>query len=445
MTRSATRPILPARWRQGAPVGWALVDQAFASGANFLTMLIVARALGAEEFGRFVLAWFALYFLQNVQIALITAPMKTMAVRWPGRRRAPYLGAAWTQQMALSVAGAGLAASVALASAIVKPDWRLDELALPLALLVAAGQVPEFFRMAGYVQDRIALSTAISALRYLTQIALLIVLTVWFTDAASVATALWAMSAATALPSLIGIAAYRLPIPSVRLIKRVAWRHWVFARWLVASMALIIGRENFVSVAVGSWLGLAEVGILRAAEQLVMLVNVPLQGLGNLITVRASRAYEAGGTAGLKGFLKLIALYLMVPLAGLLAVIGLLGDPILSLVYGADYAGHGAVVALYAVAMITHLVKALCVYAAWAMQRTRIEFWATIFGVAVSAVLAIPLIATFGIAGAVLAEIVFVSLAVLGFLPIWAALGSGANGERPSPGMPGEQDRGGVA
>jgi hypothetical protein len=34
-------------------VNWALADQAMLSGVNFLTVVLLARALGIEEFGRF--------------------------------------------------------------------------------------------------------------------------------------------------------------------------------------------------------------------------------------------------------------------------------------------------------------------------------------------------------------------------------------------------------
>ncbi|MEL7302396.1 MAG: hypothetical protein AAGJ53_01745 [Pseudomonadota bacterium] len=418
------------RLREKLPLGWALWDQAMASGANFVTAIILARALGAEEFGRFVLAWFAVYFVQNIQIALVTAPIKTFAVRFTGRRRAPYLAAVFAQQIVLSIVAACVVAVIALASAGLVPTWRLDLLALPLALLVAFSQVPEFFRMVGYVQDRTGLSAVLSTLRYASQVIVLLAMTLAFPEAQSVSLALWLMFAATLLPAMVGLAVYRLPLAGWRMIRRVLWQHWVFARWLVASLALVIGRENFVSVAVGSWLGLAEVGILRAAEQLVMLVNVPLQGLGNLINVRASRAFMEGGAAGLLSFLKIVVTALMLPLAVVLFVIGLFGDWALTTVYGAEYAGHGAVVALYAAAMMLELGKACFVYAAWAMHRTRVEFIATAAGAIASAALTIPLIAMFGITGAVLAQIIFVGIAILGFLP----LASDFFG-RPAPGV----------
>ena len=424
-TTASIRGFRLDRFREGLPFGWALWDQATASGANFLTALILARSLGAEEFGRFVLAWFALYFFQNIQIALVTAPIKTFAVRFAGRRRGPYLSAVFAQQLALAIAAAVIVATLASASAAVVPDWRLDVLAIPLAFLVAFAQVPEFFRMVGYVEDRTGLSALLGTLRYGTQVALLLAMVLVFPEWQSVSLALWLMFAATLLPAAIGLAAYRFSFPRWRMVRRTAWRHWVFARWLVASLALIIGRENFVSVAVGSWLGLAEVGVLRAAEQLVMLVNVPLQGLGNLINVRASRAFVEGGASGLLAFLKIVLTFLMLPLAVVLGVIGMFGDTILSTVYGPEYAGYGLVVALYAAAMILELGKACFVYAAWAMHRTRVEFIATVIAAVVSAVLTIPLIAMFGIAGAVLAQIVFVGIAIIGFLPLAANFGDG--------------------
>ena len=65
------RPIRAARafWTRYSQVNWALVDQAFVSGCNFLTGILLARYLGIEEFGSYVLAWIFVDCLAAIALA----------------------------------------------------------------------------------------------------------------------------------------------------------------------------------------------------------------------------------------------------------------------------------------------------------------------------------------------------------------------------------------
>lgn len=60
-------------------VKWVLADQIMVSGMNFLTGVLLARFLGVESYGQFVLLYAVLLYVNVLQVALIIAPMISIA------------------------------------------------------------------------------------------------------------------------------------------------------------------------------------------------------------------------------------------------------------------------------------------------------------------------------------------------------------------------------
>ena len=55
--------------------GWAITDQAFFSGANFVVNILLARWLPPKEYGAFAVALSIFYLLLGFHTALITEPL----------------------------------------------------------------------------------------------------------------------------------------------------------------------------------------------------------------------------------------------------------------------------------------------------------------------------------------------------------------------------------
>ncbi len=64
-------------------INWALADQAMVSGVNFLTGILLARYLGIEAFGQFMLAWMLVLLVNTLQYALVIAPMMSIGPKQP--------------------------------------------------------------------------------------------------------------------------------------------------------------------------------------------------------------------------------------------------------------------------------------------------------------------------------------------------------------------------
>lgn len=412
--RSGGRLKQPLRLlHQFAHVNWAIADQAVVSGTNFATTILVARYLGIEEFGRFALAWLAIYFSQNLQIALVIQPMMTIGAKQPPADRPAYRGAVIVQQVVLAIV-AFLAVSWFLhASEYVFPEWRLAELALPVAALVLAGQGTDFLRRYYFTFSRPALSFAIDCVRYGGQLAVLLALFVAGSGGVEIGTVFYAMAATCVLAFVFGALQLKRIAFAREVFGDVLKRHWRFARWMAPSVFSLWARENLLYVSVGAFVGLAEVGILRAAQQLVMMVNVPLHGLANIVPMRAAKAFEAKGHDGLIDLIDGFVMRYMAAIMTLVVAIAVSGDLVLSLVYGPQYSGAGAIVAAFAMVMIVHLVRNTMGIIVQAVEKTEYEFYASAASIIVLAVSIYPLVQWYGIAGAMLGALLYETAALV--------------------------------
>lgn len=395
-----------------AHMNWALADQAVVSGTNFATTILIARFLGVEEFGRFALAWLAIYFSQNLQIALVIDPMMTIGAKQPVAKRAAYSGAVIAQQAGLALISFVLVLALLGVSDSVFPQWELSQYALPVALLVLAGQGADFLRRYYFTFSRPGLSFTIDCVRYGGQLVLLGALFVLAGSQATIGGAFYTMAIASFAAFLFGAVFMGAITLTGDIFSEVIRRHWRFARWLAPSVLSLWGRENLLFISVGAFVGLAEVGILRAAQQLVMMANVPLHGFANVVPMRAAEALERNGYRGLVDFIDRFVLRYMTAILVLVAAIALNGNFILAFVYGAEYANAGTVVAAFAMVMSVHLLRNIVGITVHALERTEYEFYASAASIVVLAAVIFPLVQWYGVAGALIGALLYETAAL---------------------------------
>jgi O-antigen/teichoic acid export membrane protein len=404
-------------------VGWAIADQMLVSGASFVTTLLVARFLGKEEFGRFVLAWLAIWIVQNVQIAMITTPVTTFAMREPAARQPAYFGAVCAQQAVFAVVTTLLVYWLAMLSGQLMPSWRLNAVAVPLAAVVLLGQITDIQRRYFYLHERPAISFLLDLARFGTQIVALLLLFLSFPSHTTMAGVFTIMAGTALIGCVTGILFMKRVEFDLATVKEVAQRHWSFSRWLLGSTLINCVREGFVNVSVGSLLGLTEIGVLRAAQQLVLIINIPLFVMHNTVPMPASLAYGERGFPGLLSYMQGFALKYFCLLCAVLAVIGAFGEPLLTTVYGPGYAGHGSLVTAYAAIMIIFLIRDFIAIMVKTTENTDYDFYASVLGAVLCLILLFPLVKIFGLAGALLTEaLMHVGMLVMiarGLKPHW--------------------------
>ena len=93
---------------------WALTDQAVVSGSNFVIGILLARFLGPEAFGMFVLLQSVILYFNSFQGALIFQPMMSAAPQLSGAKKLAYLQGVFALQLALTLTLAGIIGLMAL-------------------------------------------------------------------------------------------------------------------------------------------------------------------------------------------------------------------------------------------------------------------------------------------------------------------------------------------
>lgn len=390
-----------------------IADQALVSAANFLTMIIVARALGLDGFGIFSLAWLVVLFFASIQYALISAPMMSIAPKQDAVFESAYFGALFLQQTVMAaatflMAWIGVAATSALA-----PQWEIANLALPLAFAAAGYQVQDFLRRYFFVLGRARAAVGIDTISYGGQVALIAWL--FTTGGLSLEIALWAIAATSVASAVVGAFLVEPLTWRRRAIVDISVRHWRFARWLVAVAVLQLSSGYLFIFATGAMLGPAAVGALRAAQNLMGAVHVITKGLENIVPTTASRRYHHQGVAGLLSYVRNVALAGGVATALIAIMIGAFPEFWLGLVFGEEYVGFEGLVRWFAVIIVLDFFQVPLQGGLRALERTMPIFMAAATSTVVALVSAYPLILAFGATGSAMGILIvfIVSNAVL--------------------------------
>lgn len=400
-------------------VRWALADQIVISGSNFLSNILLARILGIEEFGRYVLAWTIVLFVQSLQYSTLSSTMLSIGPKQDAEAARSFFGSMFALQAMFSIVGAVLSLVGAYSGAAAFPALGLESIALPLATAVACSQTQDFLRRYFFSIGRPEVSFSTDAIRYIGQNVAILGLTAW--SPANSGSALWLVSLAAAVGSLT-------TLPFIPQLKysfgsiRSSGRHgWHFSKWLAGSTLLSFIFANLFTFAAGILLGAASVGAMRAAFALVSIANIVIESCMNVVPVSASRKLITSGRAGLNAYLTKVAIYGTLAIASLLGVIVVAPRFWLRLLFGPQFEFYSNLIPWYT--GIEFMTFFALVIGTWyrTLESTRLIFVAYVFSVILSLVVAYPLITNLGVTGAVIGLLAG-QFAQVGFMFMWARL-----------------------
>lgn len=397
---------------------WVLADQAIISGTNFLTGILVARALGIEAFGVFSLAWLAVLFAFTLQSAAVLSPMMSVGPKQAPSEEARYYAAVAVHQLAFSALFA-LVVLLTCSLARFAGLGSLDgEFTVALAVCGVLVQLHEFLRRYNFTLQRTRAVLISDLTRNGLQLFALGGLLLYGADA-DVSGVLLVMAAS----ALVGILALAGGLPSPRWeplhVDAVRRRHARFARWLVGSSLMQWTTGNFFIVAAGVMLGPLAVGALRAAQNLIAVTHVFFMAADNVVPAKAARIYAAGGKAALQSFVRRLTLVGLAGTAAVCLVFAVPSEFWLTTLFGPSFAGYGFVVWGFAAYYLLVACTIPLQYAFLAMETTRPIFAGYLLATVFTLVLSYPLLqalGTFGvIVGLAAAQLIILASMALAF------------------------------
>jgi O-antigen/teichoic acid export membrane protein len=344
--------------------------------------------------------------------------MMSIAQRLSNCRAAKYFGAVFAQQIIFASASGIVVLLGALLAGHFVPEWKIDAIAVPLALATAAYQLRDFARRYLFTCSRFLAALLFDTTTYGIQLGLLGWLA--FHGSLEVSDPLWIVL----LSAVIGLVGIAGQIGKVSLERRhfavVLRRHWNFSRWLGASAIVQVVSSQMFLVASGFLLGTATVGALRASQNLMGLAQILFYGLQNVIPVRAGNHYRRDGIPGLLGYLKRMSGAMLLATGAIVITFAAAPEFWLVTIFGEQFSGNSSLVRWYAA---TYLVVALSFPISgglWALEWTRPIFVCYATATIVGAVTAYPFIAYFeadgAAAGILLSEAAMVAVLLIGFV-----------------------------
>jgi O-antigen/teichoic acid export membrane protein len=399
--------------RRHGHINWAFADQGMVSGANVLTAILLARFLGIDGFGTFSLAWAVLLLVASIHLPLIVGSMMSIGPKQSDEEAPGYYGAVIVQNLAVAVAGSIIAIVAAEVAGRLMPAWGIERLALPLGVATFATVWQEFFRRYFFTIGRPAAAFSVDALRYASQIAILLALFLFVPGIIDAGIALWIVAGAAAVPAalslnFLGSIDYRAGV-----MRAVAVRHYHASKWMVMSYPIEWASEYVFMFAAGTFLGTAAVGALRASQNVAAMTNILFLSLTNVVPAGAARHLHEGGMAEMSRYLRRVTLAAGSATAVLCLMFAVAPAFWLRLLFGEAFAEYGELVRWWALYYTVSFFALPLRSGLRAMEKTRPVFTSRLLGASFALISFGILVPWLGLRGAVIGALATKTITVL--------------------------------
>lgn len=400
--------------------GWSLIDQGVVSAANFLSILILAKAMSPANFGIFMLAHTGLLIMNSFQNAIITQPHNVLGVRREGQA---YIN--FTTSLAL----VQLIGSTILSLVILVVGYFVSEffseangtVIIGLAFAAVPWMMQEFVRRVLYTKSETTAAAINDSVSYGLQLIGVIALMLFSTkEGPSPIEALLVFGGSSLIAVLLGLWQLRRHFafkqPSLWVSTKSAWlESWHFGKWLVSQQILVWFGTSGYGWLLAAIIGPEKFGMYRAAYQIVFVLNPIRQAMMNYLPSRISHIFASQGREAMVRWVGKMTLLLSIPFALFAALLIIGAEPILNLVYHDKFANTGMqwVVMGGAIAFLLNFYRAPKEYAIIAMGNLKALFMRTVFSTVMVLTTGILLIYFWEIPGALISEI---SVAIVGLI-----------------------------
>ena len=381
----------------------SLMDQVIVSGTTFFTMYLVSGECSKAEVGAFALAATIVNFIRTVQERAIAAPYLAFAFK-PGFDRNSFRGSSFVHQGVFAT----LVAIVAIG--VVTFEWGMGfdrtsqslaaSLALTIPLLMVRDQIRAISAANFEFGRQLLLDIAIAFIQFSALLSM-----AWLNQF-SIVKVYVVMGVACLIPSFFWLWLHRQVLEVDRLKIVSDWNHnWRYSRWLVG--ARVVGIFGYVIVPwmVAYFLDKSAAGAFAVCSSLVGVSLMFVTGLNNFFQPRTIREYHRSGVSGLR----ISMIESVVIVSGVLTMISIglafLGNELLDLLFGSDYATYGSIAFLLSLSTLSVSFSVLFGNGLAALGNSRQYFWGEFACCAVSVSSAAILIPVWGLGGAALSLI----------------------------------------
>jgi O-antigen/teichoic acid export membrane protein len=374
---------------------WTVADQVVVSLGNFLVNVQLARGLTLGEYGMFAILLGGFMALQIVNSSLVFYPFTVRFATAPVGQRATLLSTTLLLQVMTSLQLGTLLVAGLLA-------FGHSDLVLPAVAYFLLWQTQEATRRGLLADFRFRTATIGDAVTYIGQPALIAILA--NLGSLTLASGLYAMAVACALGALINASQLALSRPLLDC-RRLIEDYWSIGRWCLLDSYLLHFNVQIFPWSLAAVGGAAAAAPFQAILNVAHLLNPVIYGLGNVIPQSAARALKGGkGSFGAWREARVYILIGFAPTVAYCAVALLAPDILLRVLYGANspYLALTVPVQLFALAWPMRYAGELICAFFYGVEVGRLAVLSNIAAI-VTAIIALPLVIPFGLAGICLA------------------------------------------
>lgn len=382
-----------------------LTDQAIVSGGNFVINIILARALGVDDYGIYALLWMVLLFGLSFSQAFITKPLLSLGPKKDGLEQKQYLGTVHTLQLLFSIVSAVLIFGFLLLGELVNITVPDRTIYIVLPILIGFHLIYDFYRKMCFVNQSVERALVMDGIMYILQFGSIVYL--WQTDQLTILTALLAISAAHIIAVIVGFIFIKNINFNAASLKSAVLEHWKFSKWLVGTSALQWLSGNFFIIAAAAVLNTAAVGAVRIVQNVMGLTHVLFLAMENVVPVKAALHYKEGGWKQLRTYLFYITKRAGLVVGGILLLVAIFAEWIIGALYGQEILQNTDQIGLtyqwivigfcltYVLVFISHPYR----FALRTLEITQPIFVAYVIGAAFSLIASYPMLEYFGMVG----------------------------------------------
>lgn len=393
---------------------WTLLDQGTVSAGNFLLNVLLARALGQDDYGKFALFLGAIFTLRNVDWSFISYPLSLRLSVATAEHRPNLLGATIVLAAGLSV---GLMAIMGLGITLL----GASDLLLPACLCYWCWQAQETSRRCLLADFRYREAVAGDAVAYVGQ-ALLVAVMLRIAPV-TLSSTLYVMSATFALGALVHGAKLHVAWPTSAEIWRLPREYFAVGKWSLITYQLVLLRWQLFPWLLATIAGTAATASLQASFNIANVMNPVILGIGNAVPQIAAHAHRS---SGIRGAVRAAYAYLLFGLAPILVIClagVLLPGPLLRAVYGpaSPYLAAAFCLQLLMVAGVVDYVAEMTSKTLLGVESGKLAVLVNIISLLVALALALVLIEPLGVLGACVALLAanLVRVVSAGIAMIW--------------------------
>lgn len=378
--------------------GLVLIDQGLVSATSFIIGILLTRFLGLDIYGTFVLFWMLVLFGLSIAQALITKPLMSLEPKMEKDASDKYLASLHGVQLGLSFLVVLLSIIGLTILSFLEPEIKIDLQTL-VCLSIATGLIItyDYYRKYFFLKSDLISPLISDAILMITQLGGTIVL--YLLGFLSIPNFLALVCCNYTVVCMIGFYKNVKPNFQKEQTGALIQQHFDFSKWLLGTVLTQWLSGNFFILCAGGILGVAVVGAVRIAQNVIGLTHVIFLAMENVVPISAAKAFKSGGEKKLFGFLKNISLRIGWLVMAILVLVSIFSPGILALLYGEEFSAHSYILIGFCIIYLLVYIGYPLRFALRTLEMTKPIFIAYVFGAIFSVIAAAPMLDYWGVYG----------------------------------------------